>query len=78
MDNLNDLLQNKNFNEPEEIGLIKQFINERYHADAEVKVLQTQITVAVPGAALASSLRSDIVTIQKLCQTEKDIRIFIR
>lgn len=78
MDHLSDLLLNRKYDEPAEIGIIRRFVSERYQASAEVKVLPDRIVITVAGAALASSLRSDMVEIQQLCQTTKDIVIIIR
>lgn len=60
MDSINDLLADKNFNEPPEIGAIKKYIRDKYRSDASITMRERDIVVAVKSAALASRLRFDM------------------
>lgn len=73
---LGDLLKAKNFDEPEEVLIIKTFLHENYKADCQVTMGQQQIVIAVKGASLAGTLRMRLHELQALCQTDK--RLVIR
>lgn len=75
-DSLADILSNKQFSEPSEIGIIKDFIKEKFQSAASVTVQTNQILIIVSGAALAGSLRMHLHELQKLCNTDK--RLVIR
>ena len=75
-DSLGDLLQAKNFEEPEEVLIIKNFLRENYNSDCTVTMAQNQIIIGVKGASLAGTLRMRLHELQALCQTKK--RLVIR
>lgn len=75
-DSIADLLRHRDFEEPPEVRVIKQFIRERFDADASVTVQQRQIIIGVRGSSLAGALRMYLHQLQKLCATEK--RLVIR
>lgn len=75
-DSIADLLRHRDFKEPPEVRVIKQFIRERFDADASVTVQQRQIIIGVRGSSLAGALRMYLHQLQKLCATEK--RLVIR
>lgn len=76
MDSLYDLLAGKNFDEPPEIGKIKQFLRDNYQADAHITTREREIIIAVSSASLASRLRFDIQRLKEAASTEK--RLIIR
>lgn len=73
MDSLYDLLAGKNFDEPKEIGGIKDFVRQHYNADVTVQLRDADILVVVPSAGLASRLRFDLPKLKKAIGTEKRI-----
>lgn len=75
-DSLADLLQKRGFEEPPEVQIIKNFIRERFGADASVTVQQRQIIIGVSGSSLAGALRMQLHELAKLCGTDK--RLIIR
>lgn len=75
-DSIADLLRKRDFEEPPEVRIIKQFIRERFDADASVLVQQRQIIIGVEGSSLAGALRMHLHQLQRLCATEK--RLIIR
>jgi hypothetical protein len=75
-DSLGDLLNKSKFREPEEIGIIKSFVQEKYKTTPSVTIGQTQIIIGVPNAALAGTLRPHLHELKALCQTKK--RLLIR
>jgi hypothetical protein len=78
MDSLYDLLAGRNFDEPPEVGAIKQFIRENYKADAEVAVREKDIVVTVGSAPLAGRLRFDIQRLRDFAKTEKHVILRIK
>lgn len=76
MDSLSNILSRKNFDEPVEVRIIKQFVQDNFKSPAEVLMQEKQIVISVRGAALAGSLRLHIHQLSKLCQTDK--RLIIR
>lgn len=75
-DSLGDLLKTNRFDEPDEIGIIKDFVMSRYKTEPEVIIHQQNIVIQVPSAALAGTLRMQLHELQALCQTQK--RLVIR
>lgn len=76
MNSLHDILSNKDFSEPPEAAAIKKYVRDEFMADALVTVREREIVVAVPGAALANTLRLRSPALRKLCQSDK--RLVIR
>lgn len=77
-DKIADLLIKRDFDEPPEVRLIKDFIRKRLDADAGVTVQPHQIIIDVKGAALAGALRMHIHELKRLCATDKRLLIRIR
>lgn len=75
-DSLADLLAQKNFGEPVEVEVIKNFVHENFRSNCNVSINQRQIIINVAGASLAGALRMRLHELQALCQTEK--RLIIR
>lgn len=70
------ILGSRNFEEPEEVRVIKNFVRQKFKSDAAVAIRERQIIITVKGAALAGTLRMHAYELKKLCQTEK--RLVIR
>jgi len=77
-DSIADLLSKRDFEEPPEVRIIKEFIRKRFDADAAVSLQQQQIIIAVNSSALAGALRMDLHELQRLCTTDKKLLIRIR
>jgi len=73
MDSLQNLLADKNFDEPGEIGAIKRYVRATYQTEVGVELHERGITVLVRSAALASRLRYDISKLQVAAGTDKRI-----
>lgn len=74
---LQELLQNKNFDEPPEIKIIKDFLRTHYNSDCDVTVQPQLIVIAVKGAGLAGALRVRLHDLKTLCNTDKRLMIRI-
>lgn len=77
MDSLYDLLSNRNFDEPAEIGVIKEFIREKYQAGCSVTMRQFDIVIIIGSAPLANQLRYALPELKERLKSEKKIVIRI-
>ena len=77
MDKISDLLSHKNLSEPPEIKIIQNYINEKYSEKVSVKIETNKIVIFATNSALASSIRMNIPELQKICDTDKRIVIYI-
>jgi hypothetical protein len=75
---LADLLANKDFDEPEEMRAIKQFVQKNYQVEVEVQIREKELIVTTPSAALANTLRLKLPELRKAAATEKRIVLRIR
>lgn len=75
-DSLADILGRQRFEEPPEVKIIKDFVQDKFKSNASVTIQTHQIIIGVSSAALAGTLRMHLHELQKLCQTEK--RLVIR
>lgn len=75
-DSIKDLLTNKNFEQPDEIQTIKNFVLEKYGETPQVKINNDLIIITVSSGALASSLRMELHILQQNIQSKK--RLVIR
>lgn len=76
MDTIKDLLIRRDSSEPEEIRIIKTYVQKRYRSKVSVTMQTRQIVIGVDSAALAGTLRMQLHELQKLCHTDK--RLIIR
>lgn len=72
-----DILQNKNYDEPPEIKIIKDFLRTHYRSECEVAVQPRLIVITVKGSALAGALRVRLHDLKTLCHTDKRLMIRI-
>jgi hypothetical protein len=76
MDDLRNILQRKDFDEPPEVRAIKEYVR-RYYNDAAVRVTVQPhaIVVAARSAALIGSLRLNLPKLQAAAGTDKRIML---
>lgn len=75
-DAIGNLLPRGRYDEPPEVRLIKDFVQEKYRQPVGVTVQPNQLIIQVKSAALAGALRMHLHELQELCQTTK--RLVIR
>jgi hypothetical protein len=75
---LADLLANKDFDEPEEMRAIKQFVQKNYQVEVEVQIREKELIVTTHSAALANTLRLKLPELRKAAATDKRIVLRIR
>jgi hypothetical protein len=73
MDSLDEILDNKRFLEPPEITAIKDYVKTKYNSSVGVSCNKNTITIISKSAALASTLRLDIIQIKKVANSEKNL-----
>jgi hypothetical protein len=76
MSSIADIISKKQFAEPPEMVIIKEFVKEMFDALVAVSMNEKIITIHAPSAAMAGALRPHLYTIKEMCQTEK--RLIIR
>ena len=77
-DSLKDLMPQGRFEEPEEIRIIKNFVQEKYNFTPVVTIKPAQIIITVSGSALAGALRMQLHVLTELCSTNKKLVIRIQ
>lgn len=77
MDNLADILQRKDFDEPPEVRAIKDYVRRYYDADVKVTLQPHAIVVSARSAALIGSLRLNLPKLQSAASTDKRIMLRI-
>lgn len=73
MDNLSDILERKNFDEPQEVSIIKRYVEEHFDVMVGVKVQEKIIVITARSAPLVGRLRMHTVQLQRACQTNKKL-----
>lgn len=78
MDSLGDMLARRPApTEPDEVRLVRAFVQKKYDVTPSISVSDFYITIAVPTSALASTLRFDEADIKATCKLTKKLRIRI-
>lgn len=73
---INDLLSNKNFQEPPELKLIRDFVNEQIGIMPRLKITPEAYVIIMPSAAAAGSLRAHLFKLQEHPDIKK--RLLVR
>jgi hypothetical protein len=68
-----DILKDKDFDEPQEVQAIKQYVERHYKSTIKVQVRQSEIIITAPSAALASTLRMEQSQIKYAANTKKKL-----
>jgi len=77
MDNLDDILKNRDFNQPFEIKIIKDFIRINFDDQCLVKVTDLKILIVVSNSSLAGALKEKLESLKEKLDTKKNILIRI-
>lgn len=78
MDSIFSILSHKNFDEPPEAASIRKFVLDEYQTEVSVTVKDHGISVQVPSAALANTLRLRAPEMKRRCQIDKKISFRIQ
>lgn len=71
MDNLSDILARKDYDQPQEILIIKRYVDEHFAVPVGVSMQAKTITITARNASLVSTLRMHTAQLQRACQTDK-------
>lgn len=77
MDNIADILANKDFTVPKEVTAIKTFVAKEFNQDVEVLVHNNEIIISSRSAGLISNLRLNSPSLIKVASTDKKLRFKI-
>jgi len=77
MDSLNDILTNKNFDEPADITSLKKYVYDNFQATINIVIREHDYIITVQSAALANTLRLRAPEIKRRCQIT-DTRLVFR
>jgi hypothetical protein len=75
-DTIGDLLAKRQFEEPPEVKIIKEYIFAHFQADSHVTMQPNQIVISVSNSSLAGALRMKLYELQGLVGLKK--RLVIR
>ena len=76
MDDLRNILQRRDFDEPPEVRAIKEYVRRYYDTEVRVTMQQHAIVVSARSAALIGSIRLNLPKLQAAANTDK--RILLR
>lgn len=74
---LGDILKHRHIEEPDEVQIIKTFVQTQFRASCRVSVQSRHIIIQVSSASLAGALRVKLYELQKRCNTDKRLTIRI-
>jgi len=78
MESLGDMLAKRPApQEPEEVRLLREYVQKKYNVTPKITSAEHYITMAVPNSALASTLHFEESTMIKECKVAKKLRIRI-
>lgn len=78
MDSIADMLKNRNVpQEPEDSRLLKAYVKEHYNVVPKIVLSEFHLTLVVPNAALAGTLRLELPRIIRDCKITKKLHIRI-
>jgi hypothetical protein len=77
-DSIGDLLGKREFEEPPEVKIIKDFVRKRFDVGVTVSLQQHQIIIGVSSSALAGALREHLHELQGLIASSKRLVIHIK
>jgi hypothetical protein len=75
-DSIADLLSKRDFEEPPEVRIIKEYVRTHFSVEVSVTIQQQYILIGVTSSALAGALRIHLHELQKLVVSKK--RLVIR
>ncbi|HEX5797460.1 MAG TPA: hypothetical protein VFX86_03645 [Candidatus Saccharimonadales bacterium] len=77
MDSIKDVLKEKDFQQPDEIQQIKDFVKAKFDEEPRVKIVNNNIVISVSNASLAGALRVHLHHLSKEIGTDKKLLLKI-
>jgi hypothetical protein len=73
-----DLLHKKSFDKPDEIEIIKRYVQDNFRSECGVDIRQNNIIISVSSAPLAGELRMKLHELRKKIKADKRLVIRIQ
>jgi hypothetical protein len=73
MNQIGDLLAARSPQEPPEVRAIKRYIDEQFHAPAQITIQNDALVISVKSASLANTLRLRLPKLQEVAQTDRKL-----
>jgi hypothetical protein len=73
MDSIFNILDKRDYDEPQEVRDIKRYVEENYQESVGVLIRDKDIIINVPNSALAGVLRMKVPDIKEKCKVDKRI-----
>jgi len=77
MDSIADILANKNFETPDEVTILKQYIELKYNQQVVIKIQNNSYVISSPSSGLITNLKLNSHELSKLLPKSKSIRFVI-
>ncbi len=77
MDNLRSILGNKSFEPPDEIAIIKEYVEAKFKSQVDITMHPRTIVISAKTSSLAGTLRLHLHELTELCKTDKKLIIRI-
>lgn len=74
---IRDILSNKQFNEPEEFKVIRDFVQDKFQEKVDLKLQNKTIVIGVKGSALAGELQLCLHDLKTLLGGNVNLRILM-
>lgn len=74
---IRDILSNKQFNEPEEFKVIRDFVQDKFQEKVDLKLQNKTIVIGVKGSALAGELQLCLHDLKILLGGNVNLRILM-
>lgn len=77
MDSIKDLLVRKDFEQPDDIRRIKEFVKSKFNEEPSVKITKNNIIISVSNASLAGAMRMHLHHLAKDIDSDKKLLLRI-
>lgn len=76
-DSLKNILGKSNYEQPDEIAYIKNFVQEKFGEEPKVRITSRSVIINVSSSSLAGALRVHLHKIERELKLKKPLRIII-
>ena len=75
MDSLQDIMSQRSFAPPDEMAVVKDYVQRRYKRDCSVRLEHGTLIISVRGSALAATLQLERNTLIEACNIKQKLVI---
>jgi hypothetical protein len=76
-DSIADVLGSRRYEEPDELSVVRKFVQDNFDETPKLKITQNSIVITVSSAALAGALRPHLHKLKAKVKTDKNLLIRI-